>query len=209
MHVRSTRNRVLGVDNRRRKSTHGPSKSPRSRRLEAPKEPHRTTRLDGLHQLLPKVHQRILKNRKSPERTHQEERPLGVDGRKRGGLSKTQKAYMRRTGTPHAPIRTTIRTGGGRVELRNRRDPKPKGRTWTVAPGGLLLHNPVGNRKELRHLRQGVAGSSEVSMTLEDIPSRSTPSNSHPHRPLKPPLLERTTKNQQEDRKRITGATRV
>src|SRR6266702_630861 len=103
---------------------------------------------------------------------------------------------MRRTGTPHATVRTTIRNGGGCVKLRHRRDPKSKRRTRTVAPSSLLLHNPVGNRKELRHLRQRVVGGSKIPTTLEDIPGRSTPPNSHPHRPFKPSLLERTAKDQ-------------
>src|SRR6266702_3224553 len=195
VHVRSTRNRIPGVDNRRRKSTHGPSKSPRSRRLETPKEPQGTTRLDGLHQFLQNIHRRILKNRTSPERTYKEGDPMGMDRRKRRSFSEAKRAYLRRTSTPHAKIGETLRTGSGRVKLRDRGNAKPERRTRTVAPSSLLLHHPLRNRAELRHLRQRTISSRKITPSLEDVPRRSPTSNSHPHRPLKPPVLEGAWKN--------------
>src|SRR6266571_248609 len=49
VHLQSTGNRIPGVNHWWRKSTHGPHKSPGSRQMEMPKNPHRTTRMDGLH----------------------------------------------------------------------------------------------------------------------------------------------------------------
>src|SRR6266571_1551742 len=112
MYVRSTRGRIPGISHRGRKSTNGSRQSPGSRQLGTPQEPQGTTRLDGLHQFLQKVHRRILKN-----------------------------------------------------------------------------------RAELRHLRQRTISSRKITPSLEDVPRRSPTSNSHPHRPLKPPVLEGTSKN--------------
>src|SRR6266568_6784725 len=195
MYVRGTRGRIPGISHRRRKSTNGSRQSPGSRQLGTPQEPQRAQRMDGVHQLLQKVHRRILKNRTSPERTYEEGDPMGMDRRKRRGLSKAEKAYLRRTSTPYAKIGGTLRTGSGRVKLRDRGNAKPERRTRTVAPSSLLFHHPLRNRAKLRHLRQGIVSSRKITPSLEDVPRRSPTSNSHPHRPLKPPVLEGASKN--------------
>src|SRR6266702_1375309 len=174
-----------------------------------PEKPQRTTRLDGVHQLLPKVHKRILKHRKSPQRTYEEGGPMGLDRRERRSLPEIEKAYLYRTGTPHAKARGTLRTGSRRVKLRDRGNNKPKGRTGTVASGGLLLYHSLRNRTKLQHIRQRTVSSRKIPSPLENIPSRSPTPNSHPHRPLKPPVLERTPKNQSTHRARVPRAARV
>src|SRR6266702_6156675 len=182
VYVRGTRNRVPGIGNRRGESTHGPRQGSRCRRMGTPKEPQRTTRLDGIYQLLQKVHRRILKNRESPERTYKEGGPMGMDRRKRRSLPEAEKAYLRRTSTPYAKIGGTFRAGSGRVKLRDRGNTKPKRRTRTVAPSSLLFHHPLRNRAKLRHLRQRTISSRKITPSLENVPRRSPTSNSHPHR---------------------------
>src|SRR6266702_663106 len=98
--------------------------------METPKEPHRNTRLVGLHQLLQKIHQGIFEDCKSPQRTHKEGSPVGMEGRTRRSLS----------------------TGSRRVKLCYRTNNKPEGRTRTVASGSLLFHHPLRSRAKLRHL---------------------------------------------------------
>src|SRR6266571_5016246 len=195
MYVRGTRGRIPGISHRRRESTNGSRQSPGSRQLGTPQEPQRAQRMDGVHQLLQEVHRRILKNRTSPERTYKEGGPMGMDRRKRRGFSEAEKAYLRRTSTPYAKIGGTFRAGSGRVKLRDRGNAKPKRRTRTVAPSSLLFHHPLRNRAKLRHLRQRTISSRKITPSLEDVPRRSPTSNSHPHRPLKPPVLEGASKN--------------
>src|SRR6266568_8401313 len=173
MYVRSTRGRIPGISHRGRKSTNGSRQSPGSRQLGTPQEPQGTTRLDGLHQFLQKVHRRILKDRTSPERTYEEGGPMGMDRRKRRGLPEAEKAYLRRTSTPYAKIGGTFRAGSGRVKLRDRGNTKPKRRTRTVAPSSLLFHHPLRNRAKLRHLRQRTISSRKITPSLEDVPRRS------------------------------------
>ncbi len=72
------------------------------------KEPHGTTRVDGIYQFLLKVHQRILQDCKSPEQTYQEGSPVGVDRRKRRSVPNAQKNDLRRTSAPHAKVGATI-----------------------------------------------------------------------------------------------------
>src|SRR6266702_5504692 len=102
---------------------------------------------------------------------------------------------MRGAGTSYAKTGRTLRTGGGRVKLRDRRNAKPERRTRTVAPSSLLLHHPLGDRAKLRHLRQGTISSRKVTPSLEDVPRRGPTSNNHPHRPLEPSILEGTSKD--------------
>src|SRR6266702_75979 len=116
---------------------------------------------------------------------------------------------MQRTSTSHAKIGTTIRTGSRRVKLRHRRDTKPEGRTQSLAPSGLLLHNPLRNQEELRHLRQRITCSSKVTSSLEDVPGWSTPPSHHPHRSFQFAVLEGTKENQPKNSPRIPGATRI
>src|SRR6266702_7611195 len=120
---------------------------------------------------------------------------MGMDRRKRGGLSKAEEAHLHRTSTPHAETGGTLRTGSGRVKLRDRRNAKPERRTRTVAPRSLLLHHPLRDRAKLRHLRQGTISSRKVPPSLEDVPRRSPTPNSHLHRPFEPPVLEGTSKD--------------
>src|SRR6266702_2783931 len=134
---------------------------------------------------------------------------MGMDRRKRRSLQKIEKAYLRRTSTPHAKTGGTLRAGSRRVKLCNRSNIKSKGRTRTVASGGLLLHYPLRNRTKLRHLRQRVIGGRKIPTTLENIPRRSTPPNCYPHRPLQPTILEGTEKDQSKNRLRIPRATGV
>src|SRR6266702_1484857 len=100
----------------------------------------------------------ILKNCKSPERTYEEGGPMGMDRRERGGLSEAEKAYLHRTSTPYAKTGGTLRTGGGRVKLRDRRNAKPERRTRTVAPSSLSLH----------HWRTCLAGAPHQSVSHTD-----------------------------------------
>src|SRR6266581_6641407 len=116
---------------------------------------------------------------------------------------------MRGAGTSYAKTGGTLRTGSGRVKLRDRRNAKSERRTRTVAPRSLLLHHPLRDRAKLRHLRQGTISSREVTPSLEDVPRRSPTSNSHPHRPLEPPVLEGASKNQSTNRARIPRTARV
>src|SRR6266702_3722922 len=81
-----------------------------------------------------------------------------MDQRAGGGLPEAKTANMRRAGTPYAKIGGPLRTGSGRIQLRDRSNVKPEGRTKPVAPGGILLHNPLRNREELRHWRTYLAG---------------------------------------------------
>src|SRR6266702_798622 len=134
MYVRSTRNRIPGISHRRRKSTNGSRQSPRSRRLGAPQKPQRAQRVDGVHQLLPKIHTKLLEDRESTQRTHQKGSTMEMDGRTRGSVPETKAANMRRTSTAHAKTRATLRTRSGCVKLRNRSNTKSKGRTRTLAP---------------------------------------------------------------------------
>src|SRR6266702_5448207 len=104
-----------------------------------------------------------------------------MDRREGRSIPNAQKINLRRTSAPYAKTGAAIRTGSRRVKLRHRRDAKSKGRTQSLASGGILLHNPLGNREKLQHLRQGIVGSSKVASALENIPCRSTPSNHHSH----------------------------
>src|SRR6266702_1308882 len=187
----------------------GSRKSPRSRRLGTSQKPHRTTRMDGIHQFLLTVHRRIFKNCMSPERTHKKGDPLGMDQQKRRSLPKAQKTDLRGTSTPHAKVGTTIRTRSGRITLHNRSDTQSERRTQTMAPSSLLLHNTFRNGEKLRHLRQRVISSREVTSSLEDLPGRSTPPDRHLHRPFQPTILEGTSQNQSKNHLRIPRATRV
>src|SRR6266702_1308416 len=190
MYVRSTRNRIAGISHRRRESTNGSRQSPRSQRLGTPQKPQRAQRVDGIHQLLSKIHTEFLENRKSTQRTHQERSTMGMDGRTRRSIPETKATNMRQTSTAHAKTRATLRTRSGRFKLRNRRNAKSKRRTRTLAPGSLLLHDPLRNREELRHLRQGIISSRKIPSSLEDLPGRSPTSNRHTHGPLQPTILE-------------------
>src|SRR6266702_1528192 len=113
-----------------------------------------------------------------------------MDRRKGGSFPKAEAIDMRRTSTAHAKTRAALRTRSGRVKLRNRGNAKSKGRTRSLAPSSLLLHNPFRDRKELRHLRQRVIGSRKIPTTLEDVPGGIAASNHHTHRPLQPIILE-------------------
>src|SRR6266702_6030159 len=119
-----------------------------------------------------------------------------MDRRAGGSLPEAKTANMRRAGTPYAKTRGALRTGSRRIQLRDRSNVKPEGRTESVAPGGILLHNTLGNREELRHIRQRIIGSSKIPVTLENVPCRSPTSNCYLHGPLEPPILEGTKKNQ-------------
>src|SRR6266702_132666 len=127
--------------------------------------------------------------------THKEGGPMGMDRRERRSLPEIKEAYLCRTSTPHAKTGGTLRAGSRCVKLRNRGNVKPKRRTKTVASGGLLLYHTLRNRTKLRHIRQGTISRRKVTSSLENVPSGSPTSNSHPHQPLQPPLLEGTPEN--------------
>src|SRR6266702_4067893 len=78
---------------------------------------------------------------------------MGMDGRERRGLPNAQKAHMRRTGTTHAKVGTAVQTRSRRVKLCDRCNPESKGRTWTLAPSGLLLHDTLRNTLQWHHIR--------------------------------------------------------
>src|SRR6266702_2053876 len=118
-----------------------------------------------------------------------------MDQRAGGGLPEAKTANMRRAGTPYAKIGGPLRTGSARIQLRERSNVKPEGRTKPVAPGGILLHNPLRNREELRQRRQGAIASSEIPPTLEDLPGGSPTADRHTERPLQPTVLEGASKN--------------
>src|SRR6266702_898326 len=132
-----------------------------------------------------------------------------MDGRKRRSVPEVKTTHMRGTGAPHATTGTTIRTRSGRVKLRNRHDTESKGRTWPVAPRGLLLYDPLRNGEELQHLRQRIISSRKIPSPLENVPGRSTTSSSHPHRSLQPIILEGAKEDQPKNCSRVSGATRI
>src|SRR6266702_156754 len=118
-------------------------------------------------------------------------------------------ADMQRAGAPYAKARATIRARSGRIKLHNRSDTKSEGRTWTMAPSSLLLHNTFRNGKELRHLRQRIISSRKITSSLENLPGRSTTPDRHPYRPFQPIILEGTTQNQSKNCLRVPRTTRV
>src|SRR6266702_2574852 len=108
MYFRSTRSRISRSYYLTWENTNGPSQGGRSGRMDTPEEPHRTSRIHGLYQLLPTLRQGILKHSKTPQRADEEGRTLGMDSHKTTGVRDAEKAHMQRTSTPHANTREPI-----------------------------------------------------------------------------------------------------
>ena len=119
-----------------------------------------------------------------------------MDKRKGGCLQYTQKTCMWRTGAPHAKVGRTVQNGGGHIKFCDRGNTQSKRHHRKMASHHLLFHHLNRGRKKLWHLWQRTSGHCKVPTTLVNIPHRSTTPHSHPHQPLQPPILERTTKDQ-------------
>src|SRR6266702_1233177 len=92
--LRSTRSRIPGINNRIRENTNGPNQSRRSKGMATTKEPHGITRIHGLYQFLPPLHQRILARSQATQRSDEEGHTLGMDPRKATSIRKTESTSL-------------------------------------------------------------------------------------------------------------------
>ena len=200
MHLRTKGGRIPRGHPGPQHHLHGPSQGPRSSGLETPTDSQRRQSLPRFHRLLPILHKRLLKDRKTLDPPNQESDPIYMGRGPNQSLRNPQDTHVSEPNTTPTRLHQTILPRHRRVCIRRgsrtltRGRQTPQKNLTNQTPHSLLLRNIHANRAQLRHLRKRTPGTNESPSPLAAPLSRINNSSHGPYRPREPNLLEVPTK---------------
>jgi hypothetical protein len=116
--LRSKGSRVLRRHPGSQHHTDGPSQGARSSRLETPTNSPRRQSLPGIHRILPILHQRLLKDRKTTDPPHQESDTIHMGRSPSERLRDPQKTHVSKPNLTPTRLHQTILPSHRRVRIR-------------------------------------------------------------------------------------------
>src|ERR1700761_6348333 len=164
--------------------------------MEGAEEPPGYPQISRVLQLLSPVHQGVLKNCETTQRSSQERSQVGLRTSRERGLRRDPESHHERTSPCSARSEQTIRSGSRCIELCHGSCPNATRREERVTPSGVHLQNHEQRPEELRRIWKRTLGAPRNVQGLETPPETSKVQGHRPYRPRQPTLLEKPRRSQ-------------